>query len=59
VPAVQAPVVPVPPTPLLPGIPELICFDVSRDGKRFLIDQLTGPTPSVELVQRWTAALKK
>ena len=38
---------------------ELNCFDVTPDGKRFLVLQPTGPPPAVELVQHWTAALKK
>ena len=34
-------------------------FDVTLDGKRFLLLQATGPPPAVELVQHWTAALNK
>ena len=38
---------------------ELTCFDVSPDGKRFLVVETTGPPPSVALVQNWTAGLSK
>jgi hypothetical protein len=35
------------------------CFDVSLDGRRFLVMEPTGSTPPVELVQNWQAGLKK
>jgi Tol biopolymer transport system component len=38
---------------------ELTCFDVSPDGKRFLIHQPTGPPPPVEIFQHWTFGLKR
>jgi WD40 repeat protein len=38
---------------------ELTCYDVTADGKRFLLHQPTGPPPPVELIQNWTAALNK
>ena len=35
------------------------CFDVSRDGRRFLVMEPTGSAPPVELRQNWQAGLKK
>jgi Tol biopolymer transport system component len=38
---------------------EISCFDVSADGKRFLVVDPTGAPAPVALVQNWTADLKK
>ena len=36
-----------------------VCFDVSPDGKRFLVMEPTGSVQPVALVQNWQAAFKK
>jgi Tol biopolymer transport system component len=38
---------------------EMSCFDVTPDGKGFLVLEPTGTPPPVALLQNWTAGLKK
>ena len=38
---------------------EVSCFDVTPDGKKFLVIEPTGSAAPVALIQNWTAGLKK
>ena len=35
------------------------CYDVSPDGKRFLLIEPSGPPSLIAVIQNWTARLKK